>query len=153
MHSISISSQIRGGKSLSEQRTKAESSPSLYPRDIVSTTITRLWRTNRINVDNEHRMPGWLRSTFGFGSAHDFVVCWFKPHVRLCADSPEPGACFRFWVSLSLPLPHSHSVSLSLSLSVKNKHFFNVMNAICLIDFLAYRRHLNIGVRKRWSTP
>ena len=37
----------------------------------------------------------------------------FKPHVGLCADSSEPGACFRICVSLSLTLPHSCSFSIS----------------------------------------
>ena len=44
-----------------------------------------------------------------FGSGHDLAVCGFKPHIRLWADSSEPGTCFRFCVSLSLPLPRSHS--------------------------------------------
>ena len=57
------------------------------------------------------------------GSGHDLVVCEFKPHVRSCADSSEPAACFEFCVSLSLcpspahtlPLPCSCSASLCLS--------------------------------------
>ena len=36
-----------------------------------------------------------------FGSGHDLTVCEFQPRVRLCADSLEPRACFRFCVSLS----------------------------------------------------
>ena len=57
--------------------------------------------------------------TLGFGSGHDLMVHEFEPHIRLCVDSSEPGACFGFCVSLSLcPSPtHSHSVSVSL----KNK--------------------------------
>ena len=39
-----------------------------------------------------------------------------------CHNSSEPGACFRFCVSLSLSLPLSCSLSFSLSLS-KNKHW------------------------------
>ena len=42
---------------------------------------------------------GWAAH---FGSGHDLAVCGFEPHVGLCADSLEPGACFRFCVSLSL---------------------------------------------------
>ena len=42
--------------------------------------------------------------------------CEFKPHVGLCADSSEPGVCFRLCVFLSLcPFP-THALSL------KNKH-------------------------------
>ena len=37
-----------------------------------------------------------------------------SPDVGLCADSPEPGACFRFCVSLSLSAsPPACSLSLS----------------------------------------
>ena len=64
------------------------------------------------------------RSTLDFGSGHDLTVRGFKPRVRLCADSLEPGACFGFCVSLSLslPLPCSHALSLSLSkLNIKKK--------------------------------
>ena len=42
---------------------------------------------------------------------------WVRARIRLCADCSEPGACFRFCVSLSLTLPRSFSVSLCL----KNK--------------------------------
>ena len=65
---------------------------------------------------------GWVSD---FSSGHDLTVCGFKPHVRFCADSSEPGACFGFYVSLSLcPSPtgvHSHALSLSPSLSKINK--------------------------------
>ena len=36
------------------------------------------------------------------GSGHDRTVYGLEPRVGLCADSSEPGACFRFCVSLSL---------------------------------------------------
>ena len=48
---------------------------------------------------------GWAAD---FGSGHDLTVregCEFEPRVGLCADSSEPGACFRFCVALSLTLP------------------------------------------------
>ena len=58
---------------------------------------------------------GWASD---FGSGHDLTVWDFEPHIRLCADSSEPGACFGFWVSLSLcPFPAS-----ALSLSKINNH-------------------------------
>ena len=41
---------------------------------------------------------GWASD---FGSGHDLGVHEFEPRVGLCADSSEPGACFRFCVSLS----------------------------------------------------
>ena len=65
-------------------------------------------------------VPGWLSGlSIQLHSGHDLTLREFKPHVGFCADSSEPGACFRFCVSLSLPLPCSHSISLSLSLSQK----------------------------------
>ena len=65
-----------------------------------------------------------------FSSGHDLAVREFQPHVRLCADSSEPGACFRFCVSLSLFPSPTHALSLcvcislsvSLSLPIMNKH-------------------------------
>ena len=42
------------------------------------------------------------------------------PRIGLCADSSEPGACFRFYVSLSLcPSP---TCALSPTVSKINKH-------------------------------
>ena len=58
---------------------------------------------------------------------HDLAIPELKPRVRFYADSSEPGACFRFFLSLSLPLPHSWSVCLSLSppqINIENKIFF-----------------------------
>ena len=57
-----------------------------------------------------------------FSSGHDLVVPKFQPCVGLCADSSEPGASFRFCVSLSLPLSGAHT--LSLSKINKHKIFF-----------------------------
>ena len=37
-----------------------------------------------------------------FSSGHDFTAYGFKPHMGLCADNSEPGACFGFFVFLSL---------------------------------------------------
>ena len=61
-----------------------------------------------------------------FRSGHTLMVRGFKPHIGLCADSSEPGACFGFCVSVSLcPSPIrvlSVCLSVSLSLSKVNKH-------------------------------
>ena len=47
-------------------------------------------------------------------------VCGFESHFRLCADSSEAEACFRFCVSLSLwPPPHSLFLSLSQKQTLK----------------------------------
>ena len=53
-----------------------------------------------------------------FRSGHDLSGREFEPHVGLCADSSEPGACFGFCVSLSLSGPPP----LVLCLSKVNKH-------------------------------
>ena len=61
----------------------------------------------------------WLRSW------HDVTAHGFEPCIWLCADSSEPGACFRFCLLLSLCLLPVPSLS-------KNKHqkkkkvFFNI---------------------------
>ena len=77
--------------------------------------------------ENSHKgsqAQGPLGSSVGgasnFDSGRDLVVHMFKPHIGLCADSSETGACFGFCVflSLSLPLP---MLTLSLSLSLRNE--------------------------------
>ena len=57
--------------------------------------------------------------TLDLGSSHDLMVCEFKPHVGLCADSAEPASDS---LSPSLSAPPLLSLSLSLSLSKINKH-------------------------------
>ena len=69
----------------------------------------------------ENKLLGRLGGSVGwatdFGSGHDLTVREFEPRIGLCADSSEPGACFRFCVSLSLWPSPVHAVSLCL----KNK--------------------------------
>ena len=48
-----------------------------------------------------------------FGSGHDLTVRGLEPRMGLCADSSEPGVCFRFCVSLSLYAPPPFMLSLS----------------------------------------
>ena len=55
-----------------------------------------------------------------FTSGHDLTIREFKPRIRLCADSSEPGACLGFCVSLSLWPSPVHAPSLSVSKI--NKH-------------------------------
>ena len=45
------------------------------------------------------------------GSGHDLTAREFEPHVGLCADSSEPGACFGVCVSLSLSALPVHALS------------------------------------------
>ena len=57
-----------------------------------------------------------------FSSGHDLKVPEFEPHIGLCADSSEPGACFGFFVSLSLcPSPLMRVLSVSVSVCLKSK--------------------------------
>ena len=72
---------------------------------------------------------GWLsRSNVQLHSGHDLLVHDFKPCIRFCDDSSEPGACFRLCISLSLcPLPN-HCLSLSLSkINIKKKNFAHLI--------------------------
>ena len=48
-----------------------------------------------------------------FSSGHDLMVHEFEPHVGLCADGSEPGACFGS-VSPSICPSPIHALSLSL---------------------------------------
>ena len=50
-----------------------------------------------------------------FTSGHDLTVHGFEPLTGLWADSSEPGACFRFCVSLSFCPSPTHALSLCLS--------------------------------------
>ena len=65
--------------------------------------------------------PGWRsRLSVRLQPGHHLAVHEFEPRVRLWADGSEPGACFRFCVSLSLCPSPVHA--LSLSVPKINKH-------------------------------
>ena len=74
--------------------------------------------------DKEGRMvgaPGWhSRLSVRLQPGHDLAVQEFEPRVRLWADGSEPGACFRFCVSLSLCPSPVHALSLSVPKINKN---------------------------------
>ena len=55
-----------------------------------------------LNVYLLGRLGGSVGEASDFGSGHDLALREFEPRVGLCADCSEPGACFRFCVSLSL---------------------------------------------------
>ena len=56
------------------------------------------------------------------------MVCEFESRVGLCADSSEPGACFRFCVSLSLSLSPTHPcLCLFLSQNTNIKKIFKTV--------------------------
>ena len=57
-------------------------------------------------------------------SAQDMISRFMsenQPCIRLCSDSSEPGACFRFCVSFSLCPSPACALSLFLSLSLNDK--------------------------------
>ena len=61
------------------------------------------------------RLGGLVGWASDFDSGHDLTVREFEPRVGLWADGSEPGACFRFCVSLSLCPSPVHALSLSVS--------------------------------------
>ena len=79
------------------------------------------WETcqNKEFDKRESGAPGWRgRLSVRLQPGHDLAVREFEPRVGLWPDGSEPGACFRFCVSLSLcPCP-VHALSLSVP---KNK--------------------------------
>ena len=59
--------------------------------------------------------PGWRsRLSVRLQPGRDLALREFEPRVRLWADGSEPGACFRFCVSLSLCPSPVHALSLSV---------------------------------------
>ena len=72
-------------------------------RESLATEIKGL-RNSQEELKNAIGAPGW-RSRLGvrLQPGHDLAVREFEPRVGLWADGSEPGACFRFCVSLSLP--------------------------------------------------
>ena len=62
---------------------------------------------------HQGRLGGSVSLASDFDSGHSLMVCEFKPHIRLCAVSLEPGACFKFCVFLSLSARPLLMLSLS----------------------------------------
>ena len=80
-----------------------------------------IWPQNLAICDNmdgvkeyDAGAPGWRsRLSVWLQPGHNLAVRKFEPHVGLWADGSEPGACFRFCVSLSLCPSPIHALSLS----------------------------------------
>ena len=91
-------------------------SPSLCPSPThaLSPSVSKINKNILKNV-KKGRLGGSVSWASDFGSGHDLAVREFKPRVGLHADSSEPGACFRFCVSLSLCPSPAHALSLSVS--------------------------------------
>ena len=79
-------------------------------------THTDLWI---LTLTLQIKKLGWLGGSVSWASAlssgHDFTVHEFKPRIRLCANSSEPGASFGFCVSLSFCPSPACTLTLSLS--------------------------------------
>ena len=89
---------------------------------LICRSLPRGWTTAPRVVEREPQQARLLRNILyrgawgtGLSSGHDLTVREFEPRIRLCADSLEPGACFRFCVSLSLCSSPTHALSLSPS--------------------------------------
>ena len=67
------------------------------------------------------RLGGSVGEVPDFSPGHDPALRGFESQVGLCADSSEPGACFRSCVSLSLCL------SPACTLSPQNKQTLKKM--------------------------
>ena len=138
---ISIFQAVSRMQWLNYQKMVVVSSSSSPPTPPPSTAYrVRNYLSFFVKVYHNHGAPAWfsrlsirlwLRS-WSHGS-------WVQARVGLCADSSEPGACFRFCLSVSLSLSLSYSLSLSvppplmcmcsLTLSLKKqkkKLFFNL---------------------------
>ena len=78
---------------------------------------TRHWDFEKSCIKStDHGAPGWRSGlSVRLQPGHDLAVREFEPRVRLWADGSEPGACFRFCVSLSLCPSPVHALSLSVS--------------------------------------
>ena len=68
--------------------------------------------TSHFKTSEEGYLGGSVGYVSDLGSGHDLTAHGFKPHVGLCADSSESGACFGLCLPLSRPILCLHSVSL-----------------------------------------
>ena len=70
---------------------------------------TSLWFKG---TGDSRRLGGSVGGASDFGLGHDLTGCGFEPHVGVCADSSEPGACFQFRVCSSPCPSHAHALSI-----------------------------------------
>ena len=100
-------------------------------------------RKEKIYLKSPESRGTWVAQSVesDFGSGHDLVVPEFEPRIRLCADSSEPGACFRFCV----PLPLCPSPARTLSLSLKNKYTLKKNKAWICIRELHQAMPMDVG--------
>ena len=89
--------------------------------------------------------PGWhSRLSVRHQPGHGLSVREFVPRVRLWANGSEPGACFRFCVSLSLCPSPVHALSLSVP---KIKKLKKNVEKICTV--FIFQLNINEVVKKK----
>ena len=65
----------------------------------------------------ENPRGAWVAQSVKRLTSAQVMISWLvgsQAHVRLCADSSEPGVCFGFCVSVCLCLSPAHALSVSL---------------------------------------
>ena len=73
--------------------------------------------THRVSLKINKLRGAWVVQSIEHPTSAQVMISQFvglEPHVGLCADSSEPGACFGFCFSRSLCLSLTHVLSLSL---------------------------------------
>ena len=79
-----------------------------------------LFTSVKLKLLQKNKVWGHLGGSVGqesnFSSGHDLTTHEFEPHIGLCANRSDSGACFGFCVSLSLCPSSAHAFFL------KNKH-------------------------------
>ena len=108
------SGSVRTARSLEPASDSVSSSLSAPP--LLSLSLSKISKHLKKKTGEGH-LGGSVDQASDFGSGHDLTACGFEPHIGLCADSSEPGACFGSCVSLSL----CASPARALCLSLKNK--------------------------------
>ena len=80
--------------------------------------------TNGLPLIKDNFRGAWVAQWVKRPTSAQVMISLFhksEPHFRLCADSLEPGTCFRFCVSLPL-CPAPRRLVLRLCLSRINEH-------------------------------
>ena len=97
----------------------------LFKKKIFFKFYSLIWSAMHLLILRQifkERLGGSVSWAADFSSGHDLAVCEFEPRVWLCADSSEPGACFRLCVSFSLWPSPIHALSLSVpKINLKKK--------------------------------
>ena len=83
------------------KRTACFGSSERIPKQGFLFLVLPLERNNQQDTYLKIPRGAWVAQS-NFASGHYLTVGGFKPRIGLSADTSEPGACFRFCISLSL---------------------------------------------------